>query len=379
MYRNHTGRKAVLCLAVMVLLSGILTGCGGRERSSDLKTGAETMSGAGYMNSSAPGFTPEPAYAPAEDLEYADAEENASKESSSAASGILQHSENVSDKLIYSGSITIQTLDYEKTVESIHARIVNAGGFIQYEDETDGNDTWYYSSSSNKAGTRYAQIQARIPSEQFSSFMDELSQDGQVMNRHVNADNITQTYSDTEASVKAYEIEQERLLDMMDKAETIEDMIAVEARLSEVEAELNSYKTSLASMDRDVEYSTVSISVDEVREYTEEHDDSTFLSRLKETVKDSWSGFLWFMEGLLHLFIRLLPFLIVIGVIGLIVRTVSKKTEQRRMRKREEKAQKKMQKFMERQQKAMQKYGYPQNPAAPGDADEETQDEGADR
>ena len=336
MNRIREKRIIILCLTFIICAAGFLTGCGREGSSSKAAT---------------------PDYTPAPTLEKSYTEEAAlesESDSQTLSSGVLRTPQSESDKLVYSGSIRLQTLEYDKTMKSVHTRITDAGGFVQYEDETDGNDSWYYSTPS--VSTRYAQIEARIPSEQFESFLDSLKEDGQVMNRHINVDIISQTYADTEATAKAYEIEKERLLDMMDKAEKIEDMIAVEQRLSEVEAELNSYRTSLASMDRDVAYSTVSISVEEVREYTEEYDDSTFVSRLKETIKSSWSGFLWFMEGLLHLAIRLLPFIAVILVIFLIVRGIVRKTESMRLAHREEKARIRMQKAMERQQKYMEKH-----------------------
>ena len=347
-------------LTVLLLLSMVLTGCG-RERKWTGRDSAYSYGSSGYMAEVAE----EPDYMSSP--EGAAADEEALYKTAPSAGTVLRAPESASDKLIYSGSITLQTLEYEKTMESIHSRIESAGGFVQYEDESDGNETWYYSGSSRSVPRRHAMIQARIPSEQFSVFLDGVAEDGQVMNRFVNADNISQTYAETEASVQAYEIEQERLLEMMDKAETIEDMIAVEARLSEVEAELSRYKTSLASMDRDVEYSSVTVNVDEVREYTEEKDDSTFISRLKETVRDSWDGFLWFMEGLLHVVIRLVPFLIVILVIVLIVRAVNKKLEGKRRARKARKLEKKAQKAMERSKEYAQRYpGSMQQTPPPG-------------
>lgn len=303
----------------------------------------------------------EGAYYEEEALEY-DAEEAANDTAGGAS---LQAPEKLSDKLIYSGFLHLQTLEYDKSLKSIHDKIDAAKGFIQSENETDNNYDWYYYNKSGKA-TRNAEIQARIPADSFKSFMDSLEEDGQVMNRSVNADNITQTYRETEASVKAYEIEQERLLEMMNKAETIEDMIAVEARLSEVEAELSRYKTSLASMDRDVEYSTITINLEEVREYSEEVDDSTLASRLKETFKSSWKGFVHFLEGLLHLMIRLLPFILLALVIFLIVRAWCKKHADQRQARKEKRMQKKMQKMQEKMAKKQRKnplYHMPQEQA----------------
>ncbi len=348
-----TRRSVFLSVLLMaaVILSAVLAGCGSADSAASEEysyNGAAAAKEAGG------------AYEEFDAAEEAYVDVTAETETPMTAgtdAGALRVPTEAGEKLVYSGSVRLQTLEYDATMESIHKKITDAGGFVQWEDETDGNDYWYDGSRS-RASSRYTDIQARIPSESFQSFMDHLGDDGQVMNRHVNVDNISQTYAETEASVKAYEIEQERLLEMMDKAETIEDMIAVEARLSEVEEQLGIYKTSLASMDRDVEYSTVQISVEEVREYEEEVDDSTFLSRLKETFKNSWRSFRVFLEGLLHAVIYLLPFLVLILVIFLIVRALNRKLGEKRRARRAQKAQQKMEKQQRKMQQKMQRQGH---------------------
>ena len=137
MRKNMTKRAALLSLAFLLCSAGILTGCGREESYSAAKTNTD-VSTAEFM----PDLTPEPV-----------------PESEEKVSGALRAPESETDKLVYSGSVRLQTLEYEKTMKSIHARIEDAGGFVQYEDETDGNDSWYYNSSS--ASRRCAQIEAR--------------------------------------------------------------------------------------------------------------------------------------------------------------------------------------------------------------------------
>ena len=158
-------------------------------------------------------------------------------------------------KIVYTGRLQMQTLEYDKSAANIRAKIREAGGFSESESEHDNNYNWY--NNGNPGNTRYLSITARIPSEKFEAFMDSLSGDGKVMSRSVSAENISQVYANKESYKKALEKEQERLLIMMDKAETIDEMILVESRLSEVERQLNLYKTDLAAMDKDVEFSTV--------------------------------------------------------------------------------------------------------------------------
>ena len=260
---------------------------------------------------------------------------------------------NPSAKMIYTASLDMQTLNYDESLEKILAAIRSAGGFIESQTEGNNNYGWYY--EEDNSDDRYANITARIPSSGFDSFVDSLEEMGQVTGKSVNAENITQQYYETEASVEALEIERDRLLEMMDKAETIEDMIAVENRLTEVERTLSSYKTDLSYMDKSVEFSTVYIYLDEVQEYTEEPPES-FSQRLVFSIKDSLKGFGRGMQNLLIGLIYLLPFLLVIAavavVIVLIVRKVSKSHPERAAKRAQKKAEKAKRKAEKAEKKA---------------------------
>lgn len=104
-------------------------------------------------------------------------------------------------------------------------------------------------------------------------------------------------------------------MDMMEKSETIEDMISVEQRLTEVQSSLNSYKTYLASMNTDVKYSTITINITEVFEYKEDSSPqktNTFFDRLFNTLKETFDFFWDMLEWILFFVIRIIPILIVI-------------------------------------------------------------------
>lgn len=232
-------------------------------------------------------------------------------------------------KIVYSGSLSIQTLEYDKSAASIRRKIREAGGFSEAESENDNDYNWYRRST-GPSSTRNLNITARIPSEKFESFMDSLQGDGKVMNRSMNAENISQVYANKETYKKALEKEQERLLAMMDKAVTIEDMIAVESRLSEVERQLNTYKTDLSAMDKDVQYSTIYISLEEVKRYSDETPTVTFPEKVKYAFEDAINSFTEFCEGIVLFIIRSFPFLILLAiVIALVIRLIRKRQEKR--------------------------------------------------
>ena len=150
------------------------------------------------------------------------------------------------------------------------------------------------------------------------------------MSKSVNAQNISQVYANKETYKKALEKEQERLLAMMDKAETIEDMIAVESRLSDVERQLNSYKTDLSQMDKDVEFSTVYIDLQEVKRYTETVDTTTFREKIGFAFEAAISNFRDFCEGIVLFVVRNFPFLILFAIVlALIIRWLGKRRAQK--------------------------------------------------
>ena len=312
--------------AITILAAALcLSGCGG-----------SSSSNGAYYKEQAAGSSYEESYAREDAMMAAEAESADAAAGDYAEDYTADGGENDSalraqdgQKIVYTGNLRIQTLEYDKSAASIRQKIKEAGGFSESESERDNNYNWYSYNGGN-GSTRYLDITARIPSEKFESFINSLSGDGKIMNRSVNAENISQVYANKETYKKALEIEQQRLLEMMDKAQTIEEMITVESRLSEVERQLNVYKTDLAQMDKDVEYSTIYISLEEVKRYSEETNTLTFAEELKYAFDDAISSFKNFCEDVVLSVVRGFPFLIIFVIIlVLIIRAIGRSRAKR--------------------------------------------------
>ena len=312
-------KKFKLAAAAVLAASLCLTACGGSSGTNSASYKEEAGAAGDYAYES---------YAAEEAAQAADGEEYTADGGSGGSTESALRAQD-GQKIVYTGNLSIQTLEYEKSAASIRKKIKDAGGFSEAESERD-NDYYWYSHSSGSGNTRYLSITARIPSEKFEDFINSLSGDGKVMNRSVNAENISQVYANKETYKKSLEKEQERLLEMMDKAQTIEEMITVESRLSEVERQLNVYKTDLAQMDKDVEFSTVYIELTEVKRYTEEVSSTTFGEELKYAFEDAISSFKNFCEGIILFVVRNFPYLIILAVIiVLIVRAIGRSRAKR--------------------------------------------------
>lgn len=240
------------------------------------------------------------------------------------------------DKLVYNCDLTIETLDYAGCVQSIKDHILAYQGIIQSESENDDAYGWYYDDYVKTSGTRYLSMTVRIPSQKYYEFLSALEGTGKIVSKNSYVENISRQYYETDAYIKSLEIQQERLLDMMEQATTIEDMITIEARLSEVQYQLSMAKNQLSAMDADVEYSTVTVSVREVMEYTPQEPakkSNTFWNRLQNTLVETWEMFLEMLEFLLFAIIRLIPVLFILAVIVGIVLGIIKMCSKRNKKK----------------------------------------------
>lgn len=164
-------------------------------------------------------------------------------------------------KIVRTFHFTLETQDFDTLISRIQTSTKETGGYLE-------NFTVSDRSSSRSAGTsqglRSADITARIPQEKVDSFCAGLQQDGNVIYHSEEAQDITLSYSDIQARCDSLRQEQERLQELMESAETIDDLITLQERLSEVSYQIESYESQLRTYDSSVNYSTVSISVSEV-------------------------------------------------------------------------------------------------------------------
>ena len=249
-----------------------------------------------------------------------DAEYGYVVESTTAASGIYDTSENpdsstdvsvTEQKIIKTVDVTAETEDMDTLLASIAEKVAELGGYMERQEVYNGSA---YSSRRN----RNADMTIRIPVEKLNGFMDQVAGLSNVVNKTESIDDVTLTYVATESRVKALETEEERLLELLAKAESMSDLLEIESRLTEVRYELESYTTQLLVLQNKVSYSTVNLYVSEVVEYTPVAEETVW-QRISGGFVDSLEG-IW--NGVVEIFVFLaanLPYLVVIGAVGTVV------------------------------------------------------------
>ena len=246
------------------------------------------------------------------------------------------------DKIIYSSEVTVETTEFDETIGKISGLVDSYGGWIESSSVSGTN---YYQKARGTASTRNASYTMRIPSGRFSALMESLSDLGNIPYSHIYTENVTSQYVDAQARLKALTTQETRLLEMMELAESVEDVIIIEDRLTELRYQIESIQTKLNNWDRRVSYSTVYLTVQEVREYTpEEKVDPTYgeelLAALKRGVKNAGET----LKDLLVFIIEVLPVLVILVPVILLlvwlIRKLFKGSDERRAKRQAKRAQK---------------------------------------
>lgn len=296
-------RIMTLALAIMML---VLSACGAGKASGN------TM----YMETAAA------------DMDYGVYEEYAEMPAMKAESnGEVQNRLPEERKWIITGSVDAETDDLDAAMPKIRQQITALGGYVENEDSYNG-------SSYNGRRYRHSNLTARIPKDRLDEFNDAVAGAVNVVSSSRNAKDVTLTYVDTETRIASLRLEQSRLMELMEKAEDMSDLLQIESRLTDVNYELERYSTTLRTLDNQIDYATISIYVSEVTEYTPA-EEPTFGQRITRGFASNLESLWQTVQDIVVFVITNLPALILWAlVIFGACKMIAKLRARRKMRKK---------------------------------------------
>lgn len=172
-------------------------------------------------------------------------------------------------KLVRTASVRVETKSYDTYADWLDGFISSTGGYAEdIECVVSEAGTDPLTGLPREYRTYSAAI--RVPADQLDTFLSgvESQSVGKVVYQSENVRDITVQYNDTEAHLESIRIEQQRLQELMAQAETVEDIISIEDRLSYIRYEIESYERQVRSYDSQVEYASVRFTLQEVLDYT---------------------------------------------------------------------------------------------------------------
>ncbi|MDA8370362.1 MAG: DUF4349 domain-containing protein [Nocardiopsaceae bacterium] len=272
---GRTGRPWTVILPFVFVIA-VLAGC----------SGAQTSQGAS---------TPE--------SRDADAAGEAEPEDGDAATD-TETDLDVSDRTVIStADLTVEVGDVAEAAAEAKQWIDSAGGHVASESTT---------TTSGEAPE--ASLTLRVPADRYDEALVELAELGTRTDLQRNVEDVTEEVADVDSRVESAEASLDRLRDLLDEADTVEDILAVESEISTRQAELEALQARQASLADQTTLGTVNLRLIPPDTYLEE-DEKESIGFTGGLVR-GWRALLVIAQSLAIVFGWLLPFLMVIAVVG---------------------------------------------------------------
>ena len=241
--------------------------------------------------------------------------------------------EHLAEKIIYTVYADIEALNYDESIERVYQLLAANNAFIEssyvggvnYSDRYRGVQTY-----------RSANFSLRIPKERLNTVTAGLGDLGNVTMLRSNSENVTAQFTDTESRLVSLRVQEERLLDMLRRAEDVPDMLAIEERMTNVRHQIESITSTLRNWQNQVDYSTLHINIYEVETFTEvvTVQQRTYWQQIGDGFMRNLRGVGNFFAAIFRWLVVSFPVLLVLAVIAvavfIIVRRQLKRSAARR-------------------------------------------------
>lgn len=231
-------------------------------------------------------------------------------------------------KIIKNADISIYVENFDEKVDKIINFVDELGGYIE-SSQIEG--------SASADSSRRAYITLRIPQAELTKALDVFKAMGKVSSQHIGGENITEAYYDTAARVRNLEQQEQRLLEILQMAKSVDEVLKIENELNRVRTDIDTLTGQLVAWDKMVEMSLVNLNLIE-QEPSKEKLGALNLQELSRRAKQ---GFIIAINFLLNLLASLaevigalLPIAIIAGVLFKGIYSIIKRFTNRKKKSR---------------------------------------------
>ena len=222
---------------------------------------------------------------------------------------------------IKTANVSVSTPRFDAAVNELR-HIVNAyGGFFES------------SSLFNNLSARnpYKRLNAtiRVPADQYEQTLRALEGLGKHLSTSESSREVSGEYYDLESRVRTKETEEVRLLELIDQAKELYQIIELEQRLGQVRTDIEVYKTRMMRIDSLASFSTIHIELTEAPENEKVYGDS-FLDRIAKGFRESAEATLAFLQNIVIFIAYISVPVIILGVLAAVAAVILKKFKKRR-------------------------------------------------
>jgi len=224
----------------------------------------------------------------------------------------------IEQKVIKTANLDIMVDEVEQTVNKITTEATALSGFVQNS-----------SVSETTTGQKYANMVLRVPVKNFESLISKIKNFAKLVQREdINGQEVTQEYVDLQSSLTHNQAVEAQYLELLKRAQKVEEIIAVREKLDQVQAEIENLKGRIRYLNNQTEMSTISVIISSEAKVTLPAEKWQPWEIVKQSVQKLIVGlqnFVNFIIILIFALIALIPYIILIFVIYLLVKWLYKK------------------------------------------------------
>ncbi len=210
-------------------------------------------------------------------------------------------------KIIKTARLAFETNDVETTHQKIIQLASQYKGLVQ-------------SDNSGKSYNRiYKNLVIRIPTENFQPFIEGISEGVDYFDqRDISRQDVSEEFVDLEARLKAKRTLEERYLELLKKANKVEEMLQIERELSNIREEIEAKQGRLQYLQNQVSMSTVNIEF--YKTTAETGITQSYGQKMKNAFQGGWNGISVFFLGVLYLWPLFLVAIIIVIVLRIFLK-----------------------------------------------------------
>ena len=227
-------------------------------------------------------------------------------------------------KMIYTAYVEMESTSFDDAVDGLAALTESCGGY--YES----------SSLSDRGSSRSASFSVRVPADQYRTFLQSAGALCHVTYQEESSEDVSETYYDTAGRLATQQTKLERLRELLAEASHMDDIIILENEISDTEEMIDRLSGTLRHYDALVSYSTVNITLREVKNLTEIPEvTETFGSRLRAAFRGGLQSIAEVLKDLaVALAYSWLWIVLIAAVVVIVLLATKKKRAERRERKK---------------------------------------------
>ena len=204
-------------------------------------------------------------------------------------------------KIIYTADLNLESTEFDSASASLLDALAQAGGYVQSSES--GGSTEY---------GRWVRWSLRVPADQYRSFLTAAENSASRTSLSESTEDVTADYVDVEARLNSLEAQRQRLEELRAQAGNLEDLLAIENQLTQVQYQIESYTGRKRVLDDQITYSTVNVYLDEVKVLSPTS--TSFGSRIARAFTEGWRGFGHGLQDMAVALVGGLPWLLVLGL-----------------------------------------------------------------